>query len=78
MTKKSLSWIDFARAQNLDIDASSAVFVGDTPSLDVKGPRNAGIRAILIERRPMENIAGVKPDRVIRSLMELLVVLRDC
>lgn len=62
----------------LGVDASRAVFVGDMPGLDVKGAKNAGIRAVLIERRPIERIVDVKPDRVIRSLRDLLVVLKDC
>lgn len=62
----------------LGIDASETVVVGDSPGLDVKGAKNAGIRAILIERRATEEIVGAKPDRVIRSLKELLVILEDC
>ena len=69
----------FERALNaLGVDASRAVFVGDTIGLDVKGAKNAGIKAILIERRPIERIMDVKPDKVIRSLRELLVVLEEC
>jgi len=45
--------------------------------LDVKGARNVGISPILIERRPPERITDVKPDKVIRSLRELLVELED-
>jgi len=41
----------FERALNaLGVDASRAVFVGDTIGLDVKGAKNVGIKAILIER----------------------------
>jgi len=69
----------FERALNaLGVDASRAVFVGDTIGLDVKGAKNVGIKAILIERRPIERIMDVKPDKVIRSLRELLVVLEEC
>lgn len=62
----------------LGVDASRVVFVGDTPELDVKGAKNAGVKAVLIERRPVEEIVNVRPDRVIRSLRDLLVVLKDC
>ena len=62
----------------LGVDASRAVFVGDTPGLDVKGAKNAGIRAVLIERRPIERTVDVEPDKVIQSLRELLVALGDC
>lgn len=62
----------------LGVDSSRTVFVGDMPGLDVKGAKNVGIRAILIERMPVERIVDVKPDKVIRSLRELLAVLEDC
>ena len=69
----------FERALNaLGVDTSRAVFVGDTIGLDVKGAKNVGISPILIERRPIERIMDVKPDEVIRSLRELLVVLEEC
>lgn len=69
----------FERAlKALGVEASEAVFVGDMPSLDVKGAKNVGIKAILIERKPLERILDVKPDRIVRSLKELLVVLEDC
>jgi len=61
----------------LGVDASKAVFVGDTLGLDVKGAKNVGTKAILIERRPMERVLDVKPDKVIKSLKELLAVLDD-
>jgi HAD superfamily hydrolase (TIGR01549 family) len=68
----------FERAINsLGVDASRTVFVGDMVGLDVKGARNVGISPILIERRPPERITDVKPDKVIRSLRELLVELED-
>ena len=69
----------FEKALNaLGVDSSRTVFVGDMPGLDVKGAKNVGIRAILIERKPIERIVDVKPDKVIRSLRELLAVLEDC
>ncbi len=36
--------------ERLSADASSAVFVGDVPSVDVNGARAAGIRAVLVDR----------------------------
>jgi putative hydrolase of the HAD superfamily len=62
---------------DLNVDASEAVFVGDMPELDVKGPRSVGIKAILIERKPAEREIDVKPDWVIRNLGELLTILKD-
>jgi len=69
----------FERAlKALDVDSSEAVFVGDMPRLDVKGAKNAGIKAILIERRPIEEITDVKSDKTIKTLKELPAVLEDC
>jgi FMN phosphatase YigB (HAD superfamily) len=61
----------------LNVNASDAVFVGDMPELDVKGPKTVGIKAILIERKPTDAEVSIKPDQVIRSLTELLAILED-
>lgn len=67
----------FLRALNsLGVEASKTVFVGDMIGLDVKGAKNVGISPILVKRRPLQGM-DVKPDRVIRSLRELLTVLQD-
>lgn len=62
----------------LRVPASKAVFVGDMIELDVKGPKSVGIRAILIERRPMGKDVSVKPDEVIKNLAELPAILESC
>jgi putative hydrolase of the HAD superfamily len=75
----------------LGVDASKAVFVGDTPSMDVKGARNVGIKSVLIKRKtsappdsisfvykPPEEDANIEPDNIINSLRELLLILEDC
>ena len=61
----------------LDVDSSRAVFVGDMVGLDVKGAKNVGMKAVLIERRPLRRVLDVKPDRVIKSLRELLLVFEN-
>jgi putative hydrolase of the HAD superfamily len=63
--------------RDLNVNASDAVFVGDMPELDVKGPKTVGIKTILIERKPTDAEVSIKPDRVIRSLTELLAILED-
>jgi FMN phosphatase YigB (HAD superfamily) len=60
------------------VNSSEAVFVGDMLGLDVKGAKNVGMKAVLIERRPSEEILNVKPDRTIKSLRELFLVLDNC
>jgi putative hydrolase of the HAD superfamily len=74
----------------LVVDASEVVFVGDTPSMDVAGPKAVGIKAVLIERRRSATDAPqslvwkpkeeppVKPDSIITSLRELPLILKDC
>ena len=69
----------FERALNaLNVDPSKAVFIGDMLDLDIIGPRNVGMKTILIERRPSEAHVEVKPDKVVKSLTELLDILDDC
>jgi HAD superfamily hydrolase (TIGR01549 family) len=69
----------FERAlKALSVKASRAIFVGDMLDLDVIGPQRVGIKAVLIKRRPMEESAHTKPDKVIIRLSELLTVLQDC
>lgn len=74
----------------LDVSASEVVFVGDTPSMDVAGPKAVGIKAVLLERK--RSVADtpqslvwkpkkekyVKPDAIIGSLKELPLILEDC
>jgi len=36
------------------------------------------MKAVLIERRPLRRALDVKPDRVIKSLRELLLVFKNC
>jgi FMN phosphatase YigB (HAD superfamily) len=46
--------------------------------LDVMGPKKVGMKTVLINRRPVEENADAKPDKVITRLSELLTVLEDC
>jgi HAD superfamily hydrolase (TIGR01549 family) len=82
----------FERAlREIGVEASQAVFVGDTPSMDVKGAKNVGMKAILIERKvfatdqtrlstwkPADSNVRFEPDSVIKRLKELPSVLKDC
>ncbi len=56
----------------LKVDASVSIFVGDTPDIDVKGAKNVGMKAILIERRKVDFSIGEKPDLTINRLREIL------
>ncbi len=77
--------------QALHAEASSTVFVGDTLRLDIKGAKNVGIKAVLIERKiptatdseaivymPPDDGTKVEPDGVIQRLTALPSVLKDC
>ena len=69
----------FRRAlATLNVEPSKAVFVGDMLDLDIKGPKNVGMKTILIERRPIEEHVTVKPDKIVKNLNELLSILDDC
>ena len=69
----------FQRAlKALGVKASMAIFVGDMLDLDVMGPKKVGMKTVLINRRPVEENADAKPDKVITRLRELLAVLKDC
>jgi len=88
INKRKPSPIIFEKAlKDLNIKASDAAFVGDTPRLDVKGARNAGIKSILIHRKrsatdrptmiwsPPEDNSNLQPDMIVKSLRELLTIL---
>jgi putative hydrolase of the HAD superfamily len=63
--------------KSLNVEASKALFVGDTLDLDVMGPKSVGMKTILIKRRPIQNVS-IKPDKVITHLCELMSILEDC
>jgi len=64
--------------ERLRVDAVDAVFVGDTVDADIKGAKDAGMRAVYIERRPQKEIENACPDQTIRSLSELPAALEKC
>lgn len=76
--------------EDLNVKASEAVFVGDTPKMDVAGPKAIGIKAILIKRKSsitdapqsltwkLQQEFHVEPDATIRSLKEIPLILKDC
>ncbi|MGB8780452.1 MAG: HAD family hydrolase [Candidatus Bathyarchaeia archaeon] len=73
----------------LDIEADRAVFVGDTPGIDIRGAKTVGLKAVLIERQqsPRDSLSlsyelpeaheKVLPDGVIKGLRELLDLLEN-
>ncbi|RLI15422.1 hypothetical protein DRO41_04265 [Candidatus Bathyarchaeota archaeon] len=69
----------FKEALNtLNVDASKVAFVGDMLDLDVEGPKNVGMKTILLKRNPTENEFYVKPDKIIKNLKALPILLKDC
>jgi len=58
--------------KKLGVKASETVFVGDTMDADIKGAKDIGMKAILIERRTQEKLENVCPDQKIMTLNELL------
>jgi putative hydrolase of the HAD superfamily len=61
--------------KKLGITAENAVFVGDTLDADIEGAKNAGMKAIFIERRPQKEVKRACPDQTIKTLGELLAAL---
>ncbi|GAB3923886.1 hypothetical protein GCM10011575_02250 [Microlunatus endophyticus] len=57
-----------AALDRLGVDASRALFVGDTYAADYEGPRQQGIRALLIDPR---NSAPIPPTSRLVSLFDL-------
>jgi FMN phosphatase YigB (HAD superfamily) len=76
--------------ETLGLKPREAVFIGDTPGIDIKGARAVGLQTILIERPPPPRgsssltyeIPGAhekaQPDRVIKSLREILNIVEEC
>jgi putative hydrolase of the HAD superfamily len=76
--------------ETLDLKANEAIFVGDTPGIDIKGARAVGLKTVLIERPPPPKgssfltyeIPGAhekaQPDKVIKNLREILDIVEDC
>jgi len=63
--------------EKLGVDASEAVFVGDTVDADIQGAKSVGMKTIYIERRAQE-VEHACPDQTIRSLNELSAALERC
>jgi len=62
--------------KKLEVSADETVFVGDTLDADIEGAKGVGMKAIYIQRR-IENAKGhVKPDKTIKSLEELPMILK--
>jgi putative hydrolase of the HAD superfamily len=67
----------FKRAlEILNVKPEEAVFVGDTLDADIKGAKQAGMKAVFLERRKQEAYDAY-PDGKIESLTQLLRVLED-
>ena len=70
----------------LGVEASKAVFIGDIFDVDVKGAKNAGMKAILLQRKTLsssdyethDSPDTLTPNIAIKRLNELLSVLEDC
>jgi len=64
--------------EKLGVDASEAVFVGDTVDADIQGAKNLGMRTIFIERRPQKEAEHTSPDQTIKNLNQLTTALEQC
>jgi putative hydrolase of the HAD superfamily len=61
----------FKRAlDDLDVEPSDAVFIGDSVQADVSGAKNMGMYSIHVLRRPVEGSPLTRPDATVTSLAE--------
>lgn len=58
--------------ERMEAQASSTVFVGDVPSIDVEGARRAGLRAILLDRHDLYGSHDVPRLHALKDLPGLL------
>lgn len=60
----------------MNVDAAQAVYVGDTPANDIVGPKQVGMRAVLIRSPYMtEPLGDALPDATIDELPDLIPTL---
>jgi HAD superfamily hydrolase (TIGR01662 family) len=64
--------------EKLGVDASEAVFVGDTVDADIQGAKNLGMKTIFIERRSQKEAEYTSPDQTIKNLNQLTATLECC
>jgi putative hydrolase of the HAD superfamily len=62
--------------KELKVSPSEAIFVGDTVDADIEGPKSVGMKVVYIERRPQKASEKFAPDRTIKSLSELPLLLK--
>ena len=60
-----------------NLQPEGVVFVGDSLTDDVYGPRQLGIYSVLIDRKNEFKSNDIKPDRVINSLLEIRDFIYD-
>jgi putative hydrolase of the HAD superfamily len=58
--------------KRMKVEAGSAVYVGDLPSVDIAGARAAGLGAVLLDRHDIYQESGARRIRSIRELPPLL------
>lgn len=69
--KPSRAFFDFAFARIRDFDPARTILVGDSLSSDIRGAKNAGVRACWYNARKRAPRPDITPDYMIESLSEL-------
>jgi putative hydrolase of the HAD superfamily len=64
--------------KKLSVEASEAVFVGDTVDADIQGAKSVGMKTIFIERRLQKEAEQTFPDQTIKNLNELPAAIDRC
>ena len=74
-TKPSREYFDRAFSQVPEFDPAKAMIVGDSPSSDIKGGINAGIRTCWINPGHLTAPADIQPDFQLEALAQLPALL---
>jgi putative hydrolase of the HAD superfamily len=61
----------------LGVEAQETIFVGDSLDRDIRGPKNVGMKAVFIKRKPITEDIFVQPDAVIEKLSDLPGLLKN-
>ena len=77
INKPAKGYFDYCFAHIPGFDQEKALIVGDSLSSDIRGGKNAGIRTCWVNPKDKEAPADLQPDYQIRSITELLPLLKS-
>ena len=63
--------------ESLRVNSNESVMVGDTIKGDIGGAKSLGMKAILVKRANSETDEGPDPDAVVRSLADVIPIVKN-